>query len=1322
MAVVAEVLGTSPAIRSLLERVTRVLERVTAARRPPPILIGGETGTGKGLLARALHRAGPRAAGPFVDVNCAAIPDTLLEAELFGFERGAFTDARQAKPGLFQAARGGTMFLDEIGLLPEALQSKLLTVVEEQTVRRLGSTRSEPVDAWIIAATSEDLATAPRERAFRPDLYHRLSVLPLWLPPLRDRGEDILFLAEHFLARACRDYDLPPRELAADARAALAAHPWPGNVRELSNVMERVALLGEGHVITRAMLGLPAPASAGALGRDSLRRELDGVERERLLAALAESSWNLSRAAAALGMPRNTLRYRIARHGLRPPETPAPASAARAPTGDAGTEPRRLALLRAIVPVDAGSARRLRALDVAEEKIHAFGGRVEERTAEGLLGTFGLEPVEDAPRRAAHAALATAKAVDREDASGGVRLALHVAPVAVGRDVRGPRSDPGSRGEPRAALDALLAAAPPGAIVVSPAAVPFLARRFQMAPPAGPAGPWRLVGHGRAALGEAGGTPFVGRRFHLELLHAHLETSARGHGQVLGVVGDVGIGKSRLVAEFRRSLAGREVTCVEATCPSHGAAIPYLPIAELLREVAGVEETDGADAVAAKVRRTLTAAGVEPDASAPYLLQLLGLREAAERLAALTPEAVRSRTLETLRHLTLGTARRRPLVLVVEDLQWIDRSSEECVAALVDDLVGAAVMLVATYRPGHRPPWIDRSYSTQIALPPLSPEESRAVVRARARGAVPDALADRILARAEGNPFFLEELCRAMEEAADPEAVPVPETIEEVLLARIERLPEAPRRLLQLASVLGRVVPAPLMRAVWSGPGPLEPALAPLLAAELLHQRAGRDEPAYAFRHAMIQEIAAASLTPEQRRHLHGAAGAALERLHATRPEEVYDELARHYAAAAEPAKAVEYLGRLAEQAARGFAHEEAVRALRDALGHARQLPADVRDRRGLELVLRMPSSLLPLGRVQEILELLLPEEARLAQIGDPALTGPYHFLLGRAFSFLGDRAQATQHARRAIVEATRCDDDSTTGKAYGLLALEAVLSGQALQAVEHARRAVVRLERTGERSWLADAHWLMGASYVQIGEFAAALAAEEAARTLGEAIGDQRVQASAAWVTGIVRIAMGDHDAGLERCEAAVRLAPDPLNVAITTGWLGFARVEVGDGDRALPLLEEAVRLLNQFRFREFEGWFTVFLAEAQRLRGDVERAEETAARALAVTTRARFLTGVGWAHLALGRIALARADLARADARLAEALRVFVTTHSRYEIGRVHIDLGAVARARGNRETAAKHLGEAFALFDLLGVPRYVARIERLAAELGVPLGRRR
>jgi DNA-binding NtrC family response regulator len=241
----SELLGHSAAIVSIREQIRGLVQRQSRAPRPFPILILGETGTGKGLVARAIHAAGPRAGGPFVEVNCAALPEALLEAELFGFEQGAFTGARRAKPGLFQVASRGTLFLDELNGLPLSQQAKLLKVVEQRTVRRIGSARDEPTDAWIVAASGEDLLRSTREGRFREDLYHRLAVVVLRMPRLRERGADVLLLAERFIARACAEYGVPPKAFAPSARRALLEHSWPGNVRELANLVERIVLLSD---------------------------------------------------------------------------------------------------------------------------------------------------------------------------------------------------------------------------------------------------------------------------------------------------------------------------------------------------------------------------------------------------------------------------------------------------------------------------------------------------------------------------------------------------------------------------------------------------------------------------------------------------------------------------------------------------------------------------------------------------------------------------------------------------------------------------------------------------------------------------------------------------------------------------------------------------------------------------------------------------------------------------------------------------------------------------------------------------------------------
>ena len=283
------------------------------------ILILGETGTGKELVARACHQSGPRAKAAFVEINCAALPAHLIESELFGFEKGTFTDAHARKIGLIEAADGGTLFLDEIGELDLTLQAKLLRVLENLRVRRLGSLTDRQVNVRIVAATSRDLDEQIQAGRFRADLMYRLKVFQINIPPLRARDGDVALLAQHFVAQLVGRYGRSKLTLDNSALAALTAHNWPGNVRELRNVLERAVLLQRSPVLSARDLMLPParPAAPPASGTAAVSASLESVEREHLLRALEDCNWNVTQAARKLQISRDTLRYRMDRHGLQ---------------------------------------------------------------------------------------------------------------------------------------------------------------------------------------------------------------------------------------------------------------------------------------------------------------------------------------------------------------------------------------------------------------------------------------------------------------------------------------------------------------------------------------------------------------------------------------------------------------------------------------------------------------------------------------------------------------------------------------------------------------------------------------------------------------------------------------------------------------------------------------------------------------------------------------------------------------------------------------------------------------------------------------------
>jgi len=319
-------LGESPPMLALKESIRRLAEAECRLldNDLPTVLITGETGTGKELVARAVHFEGPRKGQPFIELNCASIPAHMLEAELFGYERGAFTDARERKYGLIEAAEGGTLFLDEIGELELGMQTKLLKVLEEKKVRRLGGLREHRINFRVVAATNQDLDLRVMKGKFRSDLYYRLKMVQLPLPPLRARPGDISLLARAFLAMHGARYRKPRLFLTDAAQQALLDWNWPGNVRELRNMLEQITLMAQQDAITPEALSLPAAPpghaqdaliSLPAAASQSLN--LESIERRYLVAALGTAEWNITRAARLLGLSRDALRYRIEKYSIK---------------------------------------------------------------------------------------------------------------------------------------------------------------------------------------------------------------------------------------------------------------------------------------------------------------------------------------------------------------------------------------------------------------------------------------------------------------------------------------------------------------------------------------------------------------------------------------------------------------------------------------------------------------------------------------------------------------------------------------------------------------------------------------------------------------------------------------------------------------------------------------------------------------------------------------------------------------------------------------------------------------------------------------------
>jgi transcriptional regulator with AAA-type ATPase domain/tetratricopeptide (TPR) repeat protein len=1357
----AELLGESRGMQAVRDKIVRLLERQHDARRLPPVLIEGETGTGKGLLARLIHRAGPRSQGPFVDVNCAAIPETLLESEMFGFERGAFTDARRAKQGLFQAANRGTIFLDEVGLLSEGLQAKLLKVLEERSVRRLGSTRDEPIDVWILTATNEDLRTAIHARRFREDLYQRLAVLTLGLPPLRERGDDILLLAEHYLARACTDYSVSAKTLSPDARRALLAYSWPGNVRELANLMERVALLSSEPAVTAEALALTSPAAPeprepAPTGPAS---SLDDAVRDRVVEVLQATSWNISRTAALLGISRNTLRARIEKYGLQPGTAPAPSrppSAARRPSRAPSPPPaaapaapvvapppapftwerRRVTLLRAVLVAPPGPEALVetsRALEVVLDKVGSFGGAIEGRSPTGIAAVFGLAPAEDSPSRAAHAAMAIVRAVTRARGDAGtgpdIKVALHTSQMLVGQRAGASELDLEGKQAALLVLTALIERGPAGSVTVSDATAPFLTRGLELAELADEDAARRraftLVGRRKSAPSQVGRvSAFVGRHHELELLSSRLESAIRGRGQIVGISGEAGIGKSRLLFEFRESLAGRRVTYVEGQCRSYGPAIPYLPVLDVLRALCGVGEGDPAGEVADKVRTSLLEAGFDLLETAPYLLHLLDVERDTEPYDTLTPEAAQARIFEILRQLIVKKSRQTPLILVVEDLHWIDSTSEECLASLAEILPGAQVLLVCTHRVGYRPPWREKSYMSQVTLQPLDPDESLRMVRSvLVTDQAADALHELIVAKAEGNPFFMEELARTVREQVGLRTpMAVPDTVEEVLGGRIDRLAPEDRRLLEVAAVVGKDVPFSVVQAVTEFPEPtLRAAFERLKSAEFVYETSLGPELEYTFKHTLTHEVAYGRLLDEPRRALHARIARAIERLYEDRLAEHVDRLAHHTLRGGEWSKAVGYLRQAAARAAGRSAHREAVAHLEQALVALARLPEDrLRTEQAIDIRLDLRTSLLPLGEVEQILPYLREAEGLADQLGDQHRLGRISVYLTGQYYLAGDHERALEYGERAQAITNALRDFSLGIATNAYVGQILLVRGDYRSATAMFRKNVEALvgELAHERFGLPQlpavhSRFCLVVCLAELGEFADGIVRGQESIRIAESIEHPLNLTVAVSGLGRLYLRQGDLERAIPILERGVELSRT-WNLGIwfppVASALGAAYAATGRLADALPLLNESVERAVAMRFLSAQSPALTALGEAHVLAGRPADALAPAQRALTLAEQNGERGHEAWALRLLGEIALASDGPSRDQARdwFLRALERATGLGMRPLAAHCHLGLGRAARLSGDGPASDEHLASAAALMRELDMRPSNARPE--------------
>lgn len=962
-------------------------------------------------------------------------------------------------------------------------------------------------------------------------------------------------------------------------------------------------------------------------------------------------------------------------------------------------------------------------LELARSEVGRYEGWVGQPLLRGFLALFGAPLAhEDHARRAVLAAIglqarlreALAPAAGNQEICWTIQVGLDSGSAVVGG------IDEIAVGETTDCARQLAGLAEPGSVLISERTRLMVGTDLRVAD-AGHLDEglriWRLERSSaeflhRAPPRRTRQTPFVGRARELEVLRDLLRLAGSEEGQVAILVGEAGAGKSRLLSEFRTALEERRRVWLRGHCLSYGHGVPYLPFLEMIQRSTGIRTGDSPERVTEKLRDALVQAGVDPERTLPYLLHLLGY-PAGEGLENTEPQAVKDGTFAAMRRMILSAAGRSLVVLELEDLHWIDPTSEEFLASLIEALPAARILVLATYRTGYQPSWLQKSYCTQLNLRRLSNRDSRTLVdHILGDGSLGEELATSILERGDGNPFFLEELAYSVAESGGATGYTVPGTLQGVLMARLDRLPKAHKRMLQTASVFAEGISLEMLDELWEGePRPVA-LIDDLLHWEFLVRVPEEDAPVYLFRHALTRAVCYQSLLARRRVELHARVADILERLYEDRLEEVYDRLIHHYPRAGQPERTVHYLLLFAARAARSYSHAEAARALREALGHAEELPAQLRDRRLTEILLRLAESLLPLAGFAETLELFERHREAVERLDDAVLTAQYHFWLAHTHTYLGHHEETAHHAGLAIAAARDGADEAAEGKTRYVLGREGFWSGRYAEGVDNSLRAVVLLERSGEPWWQGQAYWVAGFNHFALGQMDAALEALERARDISDALADYRLDSS--WSIGFVLTAMGRGDEGIEHCRRGVERSRDPLNTAVATGFLGHSLLDQGDLPGAVEALEGSIRMLRQTGMSQLESWFCSYLAEAYRQVGDLERAAEVAETGLAVARQIDFGYGEGLARRALGRIRRRQGSMDQAVADFRGALEVYGTLEMPFEIASTRLDLAPLLHEGGDAEAAERELRAARETFSDLALSDQARRVERLGARL--------
>jgi tetratricopeptide (TPR) repeat protein len=837
-------------------------------------------------------------------------------------------------------------------------------------------------------------------------------------------------------------------------------------------------------------------------------------------------------------------------------------------------------------------------------------------------------------------------------------------------------------------------------------------------------------------------TRFIGRQTELAILDAALAQAGAGHGQVVAVVGEAGVGKSRLVDEFVQAAHSYDWLVLDSAAVSYGQATPYLSVRDLLRRYCHLEEGEDAHATQANVTAQVQTLDPALQDTIPALLALLDALPADSPFLQLDAPQRRQHTLAALKRVLLRQSQVQPLLLVCEDLHWLDTETQALLDSLIESLPTARLLLLVNYRPDYRHGWGSKTYYTQVRLDSLLPASADAFLRTLV-GDDPllAPLTQLLIQRTEGNPFFLEESVRTLVETGalvgEPGAYRVthtlstmqmPATVQAVLAARIDRLPPEEKRLLQTAAAIGMEVPLSLLQAVGELPEEaLHMSLAHLQAAEFLYEASLFPELVYTFKHALTLEVAYGSLLHERQRVLHGRIVAALEALTGDRVIEQVERLAQHALLGEVWDKALAYCRKAGEKAMTRSAYRQAVEYWDQALNALAHLPETrATCEQALDLRLTLRAALRPLGDVERILALLREAEVFATALDDPHRLGQVSGFLAVQYRMTGAYDQAIIAAQHALTLSTAGGDVNLYGVVQHTLGTIYWVQGDYHRAIDCFSRSVTscdgarRYERYGQLFLPAvNARCMLAATYAELGTFAQGMVFGEEGLQIAEAVAHPASCMLALWGLGMLALRQGDLHRALLQLEHALSLSQDvdlPMYFPRMAAALGAAYILARRVGEAVPLLTRAIAQTTGSEVVGFEALCPLVLGEALMLQGHVEEANTLAERALARALAHQERDQQAYALRLLGVIAARREvpENVLAEAHYREALTLAEELGMCPLVAHCHLGLGQLYGRTGRSEQARATLSAAIELYRAIEMTFWLPQAEAALAQV--------